>query len=207
MASPSRGPLRIASFFAVAGTNEQPNDQPMTNPVNERAVHRTAHQQRAPPRWRRRTRRITTSSIVEGGVPALLHRVLHVTKRFVVGREEETGHQQDQRREPAPSTSRSGMWAANGSGKSTLIRLVSTLLTLDAGRVEVFGRDIKREEMSHRHRDQPGERGRGLPSESIAAREPLTYARSTGWEHPSQAKHDAMAPRLASRHGSTRHSE
>jgi len=36
---------------------------------------------------------------------------------------------------------------ANGSGKSTLIRLVSTLLTLDAGRVEVFGHDIEREEM------------------------------------------------------------
>jgi ABC-2 type transport system ATP-binding protein len=37
---------------------------------------------------------------------------------------------------------------ANGSGKSTLIRLVSGLLTLDEGRVEVFGHDIERDEMA-----------------------------------------------------------
>src|SRR5688500_20340274 len=36
---------------------------------------------------------------------------------------------------------------ANGSGKSTLIRLVSTLLTLEGGRVEVFGHDVERDEM------------------------------------------------------------
>lgn len=41
-----------------------------------------------------------------------------------------------------------GILGANGSGKSTLIRLVSGLLTLDAGRVEVFGHDIVREEMA-----------------------------------------------------------
>jgi len=41
-----------------------------------------------------------------------------------------------------------GILGANGSGKSTLIRLVSGLLTLDEGRVEVFGRDIEREEMA-----------------------------------------------------------
>ena len=41
-----------------------------------------------------------------------------------------------------------GILGANGSGKSTLIRLVSTLLTLDTGRVEVFGHDIVREEMA-----------------------------------------------------------
>ncbi|MDP9273701.1 MAG: ABC transporter ATP-binding protein [Chloroflexota bacterium] len=41
-----------------------------------------------------------------------------------------------------------GILGANGSGKSTLIRLVSTLLTLDAGRVEVFGHDIERDEMA-----------------------------------------------------------
>ena len=33
-------------------------------------------------------------------------------------------------------------------GKSTLIRLVSGLLTLDEGRVEVFGHDIERDEMA-----------------------------------------------------------
>src|SRR3990172_8215833 len=32
-----------------------------------------------------------------------------------------------------------GILGANGGGKSTLIRLISTLLTLDAGRIEIFG--------------------------------------------------------------------
>jgi len=41
-----------------------------------------------------------------------------------------------------------GLLGANGSGKSTFIRLVSGLLTLDEGRVEVFGHDLVREEMA-----------------------------------------------------------
>jgi len=41
-----------------------------------------------------------------------------------------------------------GILGANGSGKSTLIRLVSGLLTLDEGRVSVFGHDIVRDEMA-----------------------------------------------------------
>jgi len=41
-----------------------------------------------------------------------------------------------------------GLLGANGGGKSTLIRLMSTLLTLDEGRIEVFGYDIEREEMA-----------------------------------------------------------
>ncbi len=41
-----------------------------------------------------------------------------------------------------------GVLGANGSGKSTLIRLVSTLLTLDRGRAEVFGHDVERDEMA-----------------------------------------------------------
>ena len=79
-------------------------------------------------------------------VPALLAE--HVTKRFLVGR----------KRKPVVAVndvslriSRGeiyGVLGANGSGKSTLIRLVSTLLTLDGGRVEVFGHDIEREEMA-----------------------------------------------------------
>jgi ABC-2 type transport system ATP-binding protein len=40
-----------------------------------------------------------------------------------------------------------GGLGANGSGKSTLIRLVSRLLTIDSGKVEVFGLDITRHEM------------------------------------------------------------
>ena len=79
-------------------------------------------------------------------VPALL--IEHVSKSFVVGR----------RRKPVAAITDvdlrlergdiHGILGANGSGKSTLIRLISGLLTLDKGRVEVFGHDIEREEMA-----------------------------------------------------------
>jgi ABC-2 type transport system ATP-binding protein len=78
--------------------------------------------------------------------PALL--IDHVTKTFVVGR----------RKRPVVAISDVsirlargeiyGVLGANGSGKSTLIRLVSTLLTIDSGRVEVFGHDLARDEMA-----------------------------------------------------------
>lgn len=41
-----------------------------------------------------------------------------------------------------------GVLGPNGSGKSTLIRLICTLLTPDAGDVQVFGFDVQREEMA-----------------------------------------------------------
>jgi ABC-2 type transport system ATP-binding protein len=79
-------------------------------------------------------------------VPAL--DIRGVTKRFVVGR----------KRKPVVAIADvslrlerggiHGILGANGSGKSTLIRLVSGLLTLDEGRVEVFGHDIERDEMA-----------------------------------------------------------
>lgn len=82
----------------------------------------------------------------ETAVPALL--IDHLTKLFVVGR----------RRKPVMAVNDVslriargeiyGILGANGSGKSTLIRLVSTLLTPDAGKVEVFGHDVQREEMA-----------------------------------------------------------
>jgi ABC-2 type transport system ATP-binding protein len=79
-------------------------------------------------------------------VPALL--IEDISKRFVVGR----------KKKPVTAISHvsmrlergdiHGILGANGSGKSTLIRLISGLLTLDEGRVEVFGHDIVREEMA-----------------------------------------------------------
>ena len=80
------------------------------------------------------------------GPPALL--IEDVSKRFVVGR----------KKKPVTAISHlslrlergdiHGILGANGSGKSTLIRLMSTLLTLDKGKVEVFGHDIERDEMA-----------------------------------------------------------
>jgi ABC-2 type transport system ATP-binding protein len=79
-------------------------------------------------------------------VPALL--VDHVTKRFNVSRKKEpvTAIADVSLRLERGGTI--GILGANGSGKSTLIRLVSGLLTLDVGRVEVFGLDLEREEMA-----------------------------------------------------------
>jgi ABC-2 type transport system ATP-binding protein len=78
-------------------------------------------------------------------IPALL--IERVSKSFTVGR----------KRQPVAAITEvsmrlergemHGILGANGSGKSTLIRLISGLLTLDSGRVEVFGHDIERDEM------------------------------------------------------------
>jgi ABC-2 type transport system ATP-binding protein len=93
-----------------------------------------------------RTGGAVAARTVDAAVPALL--VDGVTKRFVVGR----------KRKPVTAIANVslrlergdivGILGANGSGKSTLIRLVSGLLTLDEGRVEVFGHDIERDEMA-----------------------------------------------------------
>jgi ABC-2 type transport system ATP-binding protein len=84
--------------------------------------------------------------VVGTASPALL--VEDVTKRFHV----------DRRKPPVVAIADvslrlergaiHGILGANGSGKSTLIRLVSGLLTLDSGRVTVFGHDLERDEMA-----------------------------------------------------------
>jgi ABC-2 type transport system ATP-binding protein len=77
--------------------------------------------------------------------PALL--IEHVTKSFAVGRGKapvEAVSDVSMRLERGDIH---GVLGANGSGKSTLIRLIAGLLTLDAGRVEVFGQDIERDEL------------------------------------------------------------
>ncbi len=91
-------------------------------------------------------RSVATPEAAVAVSPALLAE--HVTKRFVV----------DRRKAPVTAIEDvslrlergtiHGVLGANGSGKSTLIRLVSGLLTLDEGRVEVFGHDIEREELA-----------------------------------------------------------
>ncbi len=76
--------------------------------------------------------------------PALL--VEHVTKRFRVDRKKPPVVAIDDVSLRVDRGEILGVLGANGSGKSTLIRLVSGLLTLDAGRVEVFGLDLIRVE-------------------------------------------------------------
>ncbi|HYM52504.1 MAG TPA: ABC transporter ATP-binding protein [Candidatus Dormibacteraeota bacterium] len=82
----------------------------------------------------------------QDAVPALLAE--HVTKRFVVGRKRKAVIAVNDVSLRISRGEIYGVLGANGSGKSTLIRLFSTLLTLDTGRVEVFGHDIEREEMA-----------------------------------------------------------
>jgi ABC-2 type transport system ATP-binding protein len=82
----------------------------------------------------------------EPAVTALL--VDHVTKRFVIGRKKKPVVAIDDVSLTIPRGEIYGVLGANGSGKSTLIRLMSTLLTLDTGKVEVFGHDIQRDEMA-----------------------------------------------------------
>ena len=91
-------------------------------------------------------RTVPVASEATVAVPALL--IEGLSKSFVVGRN----------RTPVAAISdvsmrlergdMHGILGANGSGKSTLIRLISGLLTLDKGRVEVFGHDIERDEMA-----------------------------------------------------------
>jgi ABC-2 type transport system ATP-binding protein len=78
--------------------------------------------------------------------PALL--VEHVTKRFTVDRRKPPVLAIDDVSLRLERGAIHGILGANGSGKSTLIRLISGLLTLDEGRVEVFGHDIEREELA-----------------------------------------------------------
>jgi ABC-2 type transport system ATP-binding protein len=81
-----------------------------------------------------------------GEQPALL--IDHATKRFVVGRKKKDVFAVNDVSMSIRRGEIYGILGANGSGKSTLIRLVSTLLTLDGGRVEVLGHDIERDEMA-----------------------------------------------------------
>ena len=93
-----------------------------------------------------RTTALPRRPIDHAGVPALA--VEHLTKRFVVGRKKKPVVAVNDITLQIRRGEIYGVLGANGSGKSTLIRLMSTLLTLDEGRVEVFGYDIVRDEMA-----------------------------------------------------------
>ena len=82
------------------------------------------------------------------GTPALL--IEHLNKDFIVGgrRKRKTVHAVTDISMRIERGEIYGLLGANGSGKSTFIRLVSTLLTPDSGRVEVFGHDLARDEMA-----------------------------------------------------------
>ena len=97
---------------------------------------------------------VTRNEQVPAGVPALL--IEHLSMRFVVGGSR-LGRKSAKRKTVVAVNDVSlriergeiyGVLGANGSGKSTLIRLVSTLLTVTEGKVEVFGHDIIRDEMA-----------------------------------------------------------
>jgi ABC-2 type transport system ATP-binding protein len=88
----------------------------------------------------------TLGARTQDGPPALL--VERVTKRFNVDRRKPPVLAIDDVSLRLERGSIHGVLGANGSGKSTLIRLISGLLTLDEGRVEVFGLDIERDELA-----------------------------------------------------------
>ena len=104
----------------------------------DRAVAVTDAARRAP----------STPAVPDRGpaLPALL--VEGVTKRFTVGRGRKPVLAVDDVSLHVGRGEIYGLLGANGGGKSTLIRLMSTLLTLDQGRIEVFGHDVEREEMA-----------------------------------------------------------
>lgn len=81
-----------------------------------------------------------------GEQPALL--IERATKRFVVGRKKKSVVAVNDVSMSIRRGEIYGVLGANGSGKSTLIRLISTLLTIDAGRIEVLGHDVARDEMA-----------------------------------------------------------
>ena len=83
---------------------------------------------------------------IDRTLPALV--VEDVTKRFIVGRSKRPVIAIANVSLRLERGGTIGILGANGSGKSTLIRLVSGLLTLDEGRVEIFGHDLARNEMT-----------------------------------------------------------
>ncbi len=157
----------------MTGVLEQVNTAPHERPASMAATQRRPRRQ----------------PIVEGGVPALLAE--HVTKRFVVGRKKKPVVAVNDVSLRIPRGEIYGILGANGSGKSTLIRLVSTLLTLDAGRVEVFGHDIERDEMAVKRVINRVSVDAAF-FKKLSPHENLTYAARLYGMDAGQAKRDAI---------------
>jgi ABC-2 type transport system ATP-binding protein len=169
----------------------------MTDPADDDKEHRmtgvleqvnTAPQQR-PASMAATQRRPRRQPIVAGGVPALLAE--HVTKRFVVGRKKKPVVAVNDVSLRIPRGEIYGILGANGSGKSTLIRLVSTLLTLDTGRVAVFGHDIERDEMAVKRVINRVSVDAAF-FKKLSPHENLTYAARLYGMDAGQAKRDAI---------------
>ncbi len=127
---------------------------------------------------------------VAAGVPALL--IERVSKRFVVGRNKKSV---DAITDVSLRLERGdihGILGANGSGKSTLIRLISGLLTLDEGRVEVFGHDIERDELAVKRLINRVSVDAAF-FKKLSPMENLVFAARLYGLDGSTAKHDAIA--------------
>jgi ABC-2 type transport system ATP-binding protein len=96
----------------------------------------------------RPTATVETPQVVLPEMMPLAVMAEHVSKRFRVGRKKRPVVAINDVSIRIERGEIYGILGANGSGKSTLIRLFSTLLTLDTGRVEIFGHDIERDEMA-----------------------------------------------------------
>ena len=110
--------------------------------------HRTEPAPLAAPDAGRRAPRVAHDAPGSGIAGQEALRVDHVSKTFVVGRRKRPVVAVDDVTLRVGRGGILGILGANGGGKSTLIRLISTLLTLDSGRIEIFGHDVARDEMA-----------------------------------------------------------
>ena len=124
------------------------------------------------------------------GPPALL--VEHVTKRFSVDRKKPPVLAIENVSLRLERGEIHGILGANGSGKSTLIRLVSGLLTLDQGKVEVFGYDIERDELAVKRLINRVSVDAAF-FKKLSPMENLLFAARLYGLDASQAKHEATA--------------
>src|SRR3989304_3342581 len=141
------------------------------------------------------------SPAVASGLPAL--RIDHVTKTFVVGRHKRPVVAVADVPLRVERGGILGILGANGGGKSTLIRLISTLLTLDAGRIEIFGLDVERDEMAVKRLINRVSADAAF-FKKLSPAENLVYAARLYGIAPSVARGGAGRPRPSGKPGSPR---